>query len=94
MEATASRRSKTAREVRLFAERALVDFGLMEAYQSREASEREECLRWLQASRGDVEEERRVSLLLDSLWERAPLPGSTTVAGRPAGVVVALRHPW
>jgi DNA-binding MarR family transcriptional regulator len=68
---------------RQFVERALLDFGLMNAFESRPAPERERCLRWIANAEEEREEERRVSRVLDDLVHSRPLPMS--VEGAPAG---------
>jgi DNA-binding MarR family transcriptional regulator len=59
---------------RQFVERALQDFGLIEAFESRPSLERERCLRWIAAAEGEREEERRVSRVLDDLSSGRALP--------------------
>ena len=54
-------------EVTQFVERALLDFGLMEAFESRPSDERAEYLRWIGAASGERAQEVRVSRLLDDL---------------------------
>ena len=48
-------------------ERALIDFGLREAFECRPRRERAECLRWIAASSDGGEEGDRVCSLLDAL---------------------------
>lgn len=50
-----------------FFERALTDFGLLEAFQRWPVREKSACLAWIEASVDGGEEEERVSRLLDAL---------------------------
>jgi len=56
-----------------FVERALRDFGLMEAFEERPPEERAACLLWIAASTDSHEEEDRVSRMLDALAGGGPL---------------------
>jgi hypothetical protein len=67
-------RARRFHESRQFAERALRDFGLMDAFESRPPKERERCLRWIAGAAGEREEEDRVSRVLDSLAFEKALP--------------------
>jgi hypothetical protein len=60
-------------ESRSFVERALLDFGLLEAFEYRPARERAQCLIWIAASSDSSELEDRVSWLLDALSSGEPL---------------------
>jgi hypothetical protein len=62
-----SRLTRQIGETPRFLERALVDFGLWEAFEGRPPRERSEYLRWLAASLDSDEQEDRVSHLLDAL---------------------------
>jgi hypothetical protein len=59
-----------------FVERALIDFGLMEAFESRSPFEQAECLQWIAAAIRPKEQDHRVSVLLDDLARGAPLAPS------------------
>ena len=59
---------------RQFVERALRDFGLTDAFESRPQMERERCLRWVATADGEREEERRVSRVLNDLSLDRALP--------------------
>jgi len=50
-----------------FVERALLDFGLQEAFKARPQREQDESLSWIAGSPDTGEEENRVSYLLDAL---------------------------
>jgi DNA-binding MarR family transcriptional regulator len=60
-------------ESRQFVDRALQDFGLMEAFESCSPQERDGCLRWIASAAGEREEEKRVSRLLDDLSQNRTL---------------------
>jgi pyridoxamine 5'-phosphate oxidase family protein len=68
-------------ETRNFVDRALRDFGLLEAFECRPPRERAECLRWIAASSDSCEEEDRVSCLL-----RCARGGRPTCAGHRAAI--------
>jgi hypothetical protein len=62
-----------------FIDRALTDFGLLEAFEHRPPGERAECLRWISASVDSRERDDRVSWLLDALaagTALVPAPGA------------------
>ena len=69
-------------ETRNFVDRALRDFGLLEAFECRPPRERAECLRWIAASSDSCEEEDRVSCLLDALSAGDPLVPATEQRSR------------
>jgi hypothetical protein len=75
-------------EAMQFAERALLDFGLEDAFRMRSPQERDQCLDWLIDAATPQEEEERVSCILDCLWFAAPLPGTaaTSLSHVPATV--------
>ena len=60
-------------ETRQFVQRALLDFGLLDAFEHRSVGKREGCLRWIAAAPDRSEEEDRVSHLLDALASGRPL---------------------
>jgi hypothetical protein len=62
------------REGREFAYRALMDFGLMEAFEARSPIEREASLAWLDRASSMAEQERGVTKLLRLLGQGSPLP--------------------
>ncbi len=57
-----------------FAERALIDFDLLDAYYAREPEERDGFEHWLEGAESTRAEEERVSLLLDCLDAGLKLP--------------------
>lgn len=57
------------------AQRALVDFDLLEAFEIRPAQDQMAAMHWIAVTDGP-EEEERVSRLLDALWVGDPLPGA------------------
>jgi hypothetical protein len=59
-----------------FVQRALLDFGLSEAYELRSARERVGCLLWIALAGETDEVDLRVSALLDALDSGSPLPGA------------------
>lgn len=69
-------------ESHLFLERALMDFGLMDAFDSRPRVERQRCMEWIAAAGEDREEEKRVSRVLGALSRGKALPATP---GRVAG---------
>jgi len=70
------------RKLRLV-ERALRDFGLMEAFEERPLEERAACLLWIAASTDSDEEEDRVSRMLDALAGGGPLVPRQAALRRP-----------
>ena len=60
-------------ETRHFVERALIDFGLLEAFEHRSLQQRANCLQWIAAASEPTEQEDRVSRLLDALADGGPL---------------------
>ena len=57
-----------------FVERALIDFGLLDAFLARPDAERAGCVRWLDEATDSLDEEERVSRLLDCLDAGEDLP--------------------
>jgi DNA-binding MarR family transcriptional regulator len=57
-----------------FVDRALRDFGVLDAFESRTPREREGCLQWVAEAAEEREEERRVSRLVDDLSNNRALP--------------------
>jgi hypothetical protein len=72
LDAVNSRVQETIR----FVERALIDFGLMDAFESRSPYEQAECLQRIAAAVRPKEQDHRVSVLLDDLARGAPLAPS------------------
>jgi hypothetical protein len=60
-------------EAKMFVERALIDFALLDEFETRPATERTASLRWIAEACDDETEEDRVSQLLDALDAGTPL---------------------
>jgi hypothetical protein len=65
--------SQRFEEATLFVERALIDFALLDEFESRPAADRQALLQWIAAARDEEAEEDRVSRLLDALDAGTPL---------------------
>ena len=63
-------------KARQFAERALIDFALLDAFEARPEPEREACLRWIALAASMGEQESRVTRMLGELVSGNPLPSS------------------
>ena len=57
-----------------FVQRALRDFGLLDAFESQPDEDQAACMRWADAAVDDRDQEARVSQLLDFLARGLPLP--------------------
>ena len=70
-------------ESQRFVERALLDFGLMDAFRFRPGEERVKCLHWIADAADSRVEEDRVSYLLDALAHgEALMPAESRVLAR------------
>ena len=56
-----------------FVQRALRDFGLLEAFEAHTDEDQAACVRWVDAAIDDRDQEARVSQLLDFLAHGLPL---------------------